>query len=40
LDADAEAERIRRKELGDSATGGGEVVIRKAGRSRIKLPGL
>ncbi len=38
LDADAEAERLRRHELGNSATGGGVVVIRKTGRS--KLPGL
>ncbi len=39
LDADAEAERLRRKQSGDKATGGGEVVIRKKGTG-VKLPGL
>jgi hypothetical protein len=39
LDADIEAERLRREASAASATGGGKVVIRKNG-SRIKLPGL
>ncbi|MBL4596836.1 MAG: DUF3035 domain-containing protein [Robiginitomaculum sp.] len=39
LDADAEAERLRRQESADNATGGSKVIIRK-GRNRIKLPGL
>ncbi|PHR60039.1 MAG: hypothetical protein COA47_08295 [Robiginitomaculum sp.] len=39
LDADAEAERLRRKNVGLNATGGNDVVIRKDG-NRIKLPGL
>jgi len=39
LDADAEAEILRRKESAEKATGGGKVVIRKKGRG-IKLPGL
>ncbi|MCF6293699.1 MAG: DUF3035 domain-containing protein [Robiginitomaculum sp.] len=39
LDADAEAERLRREQSAESATGGGDVVIRKRS-SGIKLPGL
>jgi len=39
LDADAEAERLRREQSAASATGGGDVVIRKKS-SGIKLPGL
>ena len=38
LDADAEAERLRREKLIKGATGGGKVVIRK--RGRVRLPGL
>lgn len=38
LDADKEAERLRRKEAGDKATGGKEVVIEK--KTHSKLPGL
>ena len=38
LDADAEAERLRRQKLVKGATGGGKVVIRK--RGRVRLPGL
>jgi len=39
LDADMEAERLRREESANKATGGGTVVIRNQRRS-IKLPGL
>lgn len=39
LDADAEAERLRREQSAETATGGGSVVIRKKRRG-IKLPGL
>lgn len=39
LDADAEAERLRRVESANKATGAGDVVIRKKRRG-IKLPGL
>lgn len=38
LNADKEAERLRRKEAGDKATGGKDVVIEKKAHS--KLPGL
>lgn len=38
LDADAEAERLRREKLIKGSTGGGDVQIRKG--SRIRLPGL
>ncbi len=38
LDADAEAERLRREKLVKGATGGGKVAIKKGGR--IRLPGL
>ncbi len=38
LDADAEAERLRRAKLIKGATGGGKVVIRKS--HRVRLPGL
>ena len=38
LDADAEAERLRREKLIKGATGGGNVKIRKG--TRIRLPGL
>ncbi len=38
LDADAEAERLRRQELVEGSTGGGKVKIRKS--SKIRLPGL
>lgn len=38
LDADREAERLRRKKSGDKATGGKDVVIEKKAHS--KLPGL
>lgn len=39
LDADAEAERLRREKSAETATGGGDVIIRKRS-SGIKLPGL
>ncbi len=39
LDADAEAERLRRQELVMGSTGGDKIVMRKS-RKKIRLPGL